>query len=154
MKLSSLSHLRNLTIHTEIFFQYGEDDTDSDDEIFISNFFRYTCKILKTAPSLEQLTIEVFVDLSHFGSRLESVDLSLLGLLIEPSICFHHLDIYMYTGSPHIPVTHAQMRSSLKEQEGLLKLIEQGVLVLHPEEAAPTMSRVYTLRESKPCIIM
>src|SRR5260221_9623817 len=150
MSLSSLSHLRHLTIHTEIFFEYKEDEyTHRSDStiITINTFFQYICKILKTAPkSLEQLTIEVFVDLSILDVTLEYVDLSLLRFLMEPSICYRHLDLYMYTGLPRCPATHAVMRSSLKEQ-GLIKLVEQGVLVLHPEETAPTMSRVYAAKE-------
>jgi len=150
MRLSSLSRLRNLTIHTEVFFEAEEDES----RITRHTFYDYAFKILETAPSLGQLTIEVFLDLTTYGSGLISADLSLEKLTKLP-IRFDHLDIYMYTGIPHLPVTHTFMRSLLEGQEGIIKLIEQGVLVLHPEETAPTMSRVYTPKEPKPeCIIM
>jgi len=59
----------------------------------------------------------------------------------------------MYTGSALRYVTHAKMGSLLAEHGGLMKLIEQGVLVIHPEETAPTLSRSYIARENT-CIIM
>jgi len=122
---SSLSRLRNLTIHMEVFFKSGAIDSS------------FSC--LKSSKP-----IEVFLDLSVDGSGLISADLS-LGMLTELSIRFDLLDIYMYTGLPHLPITHTLMRFLLEVvQEGVIKLIEQGVLVLHPEETAPTMSRVYT----------
>ena len=101
-------------------------------------------KILKTASSLQQLTIEIYVD----GIDVQKIDLTPLRFLTESSACFHHIDLYTYTGLPSRPVTGAIM-SSLLAKHGLMPLIEQGVLDIHPEETAPTLSRSYIARENE-----
>ena len=118
-----------------------------------SSFLPKAVEILETASSLHQLTIEIYVDPS--GAELERIDLSPLKVLTKSSVCFPHVDLYIYTGSPWHPVTRTIMASLLAKHGGLMKLIEQGVLAVHPEETAPTLSRSYIAKENNdPCIIM
>ena len=72
---------------------------------------------------------------------LNAIDPPQFKILTESRVCFHHIDLYVYTGSSRLPVTHTGMLSWLARHEGLMNLIEEGVLVVHPEESAPTLSR-------------
>ena len=66
------------------------------------------------------------------------------------------MDLYIYTGSQRLRFTYDKMGSLLAKHEGLVKLIEQGALVIHPDETAPTLSpRSYVAKEGeRECIIM
>jgi len=147
--LSSLSHLRHLTIHVEIFFWY-----DDSDDCICSTYLPKAVEILETVSSLHQLTIEIYVDPANLN-KIERIDLSPLGVLTKSSVCFPHIDLYMYTGAPWCCVTPTIMDSLLAKHKGLMELVELGVLAVHPEETAPTLSRSYIAKENNnPCIIM
>ena len=80
-------------------------------------------QILTTASSLEHLTIKIRVH-----NRVHrKIDCSPLTVLQESS-AFRHIDLYI------TDVTHTEMVSELARYEGLKKLMEQGVLVIHAEE--------------------
>jgi hypothetical protein len=122
-----------------------------DDGTFTPNRRTYlpsAVEIIETASTLHQLTIEIYVD--PFGADLEKIDLRPLRALTASSVCIPHIDLYIYTGSPWCPVTRTITDSLLAMHTGLIKLVEQGVLVVHPEETAPKLSesRSYTARES------
>ena len=142
--LSSLPRLRHLTIHAEMFVLVDDDYTLTFDR---RSYLPKAIEILETASSLHQLTIEIYVD--PFGAELENISLSPLRALAAPSACFSHIDLYIYTGSPWCPVTQTIMNSLLAKHKGLMKLIERGVLAVHPEETAPTLSRSYIARENE-----
>ena len=147
--LSHLPHLRNLTIHAEMYSQYNDSDIT-----IRTSYLPTAAKILKTASSLQQLTIEIYVDPSW--TNLDTIDLSCLTVLTESSGRLHHIDLYIYTGSPQRRINHSIVVSLLAVHEGLMELIERGVLVVHPEETAPTLSRSYIAKENNndTCIIM
>ena len=133
--LSSLPHLCHLTIHVEIFFWY-----DDSDNCICSTYLPKAVEILETVSSLHQLTIEIYVDPANLN-KIERIDLSPLGVLTKSSVCFPHIDLYIYTGAPWCRVTPTIMDSLLAKHKGLMELVELGVLAVHPEETAPTLSR-------------
>lgn len=138
INLSSLPHLQHLTIRAAIFFFRG--DTCDVYENCIT-FLPAAVQILKTASSLQQLTVEINVDLSsgfedtsHCGEHatIDDVDLSPLTALTELPASFHHIDLHF---NFDWNITHAEIVSLLADFGGLTKLIEQGVLVIHMDNA-------------------
>lgn len=151
--LSSLPHLRHLIIHAEIYFWYDDDLTDG---LTCTSYLPKAIEIFETASSLQRLTIEIYVDPSWINfDDISLLNLSPLKVLTKSPVRCPHIDLYMYTGSPQLPITHTLIGSWLAKHEGLMELVEQGVLVVHPEEFAPTLSRSYIAKENnEPCIIM
>ena len=152
--LSSLPRLRHLTIHAEVYFKW-----DISGETMRTTYLGTAIEILKSASSLKQvqLTIEIYVNPSDANwAEIGEIDFSPLTFLTESPVCFPHVDLYIYTGSPKLRFTYAKMDSLLAKHEGLVKLIEQGGLVIHPDETAPTLSpRSYVAKEYEAkCIIM
>jgi hypothetical protein len=80
-------------------------------------------EILKTASSLQHLTIDISIDDDIVWDK---IDFSPLTVLAESFASFRHIDLY-----------NVQIVSRLSRYQGLKKLIEQGVLVIHAEETAP-----------------
>ncbi len=133
INLSSLRHLQHLTIRSDIFFDDG-DDYDP-----LNNCLSYlpaVIEIVKTASSLQLLSIEICVDFkSGFGSLYE-IDFSPLTALEESCASFHHIDLSILSNGWRI-ITLSEIVSLLADCRGLMKLIDQGTLVIHPGEPAP-----------------
>ena len=151
--LSSLPRLRHLTI--QIYFEWHNSG-----ETMRTTYLGTAIKILKTASSLKQvqltICIEIYVDPFESDAnweQIDDIDFSPLTFLTESLVCFPHVDLYIYTAK--LRFTYAKMDSLLAKYEGLVKLIEQGVLVIHPDETAPTLSpRSYVAKDIPKCIIM
>jgi len=138
VKLSSLLHLQHLTIRTTIYFYRGDvyDYYES-----CNTFLPAAMEILKTASSLQQLSIEINLDLSsgyrnfYDSATIDDVDFSPLTYLAESPASIRHIDIYFNFESRKF--THAKIVSLLAKYGGLMELIERGVLVIHMD-TAPT----------------
>jgi hypothetical protein len=111
--------------------KYGDDSdyTDFPDCIteLCTSCLPSAVEILKTAPSLEYLTIEICVD----DRVWHGIDFSSLTVLAESS-AFRYIDLYIEM----MGITQTQIVSTLARYEGLEKLIERGVLVVHAEDTA------------------
>lgn len=127
--ISSLPHLQHLTIRGDVTFHY--DDIFS----FCFSFLPAAVEILKTASSLQYLTLQIYVSNLHFAT-LGDVDFSPLVDLPE---C-RHIEFYLHSdGSCKSPITHTEVVSTIAYHESLKELMERGVLVVHdPEETGPT----------------
>jgi hypothetical protein len=122
LNLSSLPHLEHLTIRVGVYCDLGD------------NFFSClpaAAEILKTA-SLLHVTIDIWID-SNIGS-LSNINFLPLTALAESSASFRHIDFYIHS---RMEITHSEVVSLLARYEGLRKLIERRVLVIHVQETAP-----------------
>jgi hypothetical protein len=52
------------------------------------------------------------------------------------------IDLYVHTDTLPATTTFAQLLSSLAAYNNITKMIEEGTLVVHPEETAPEYVRV------------
>ena len=107
----------------------NSEDTDYPEDVqeLCASCLPSAVKILKTASSLQHLTIEICND--DYG-LWRSIDFSSLAKLAE-SASFPHLDLYI------TDATHDEVVSKLVHYDSLRKWIEQGVLVIHAGETAP-----------------
>lgn len=111
-----------------------EDDseyTDFDEYIqeFCASSLPSTVKILKTASSLQHLTIEICN--GDYG-LWRSIDFSSFAELAE-SASFPHIDLYITDSTRD----EDEVVSTLVHYDSLRKWIEQGVLIIHAGETAP-----------------
>jgi hypothetical protein len=127
--LSSFRRLQCLTIRTKVFFEGNR--------FYHESLLPAVIEIIKTASSVQHLNIEIYVEhwRSTAGHLLDEIDLSLLAALA--ALTFHHIDLYIRP-ILGIPITLSTILSLLADNKGLMKLIDQGRLVIHPEETAPS----------------
>ena len=99
------------------------------------------------ASSVRHLTIELDLGVGCLPSYLALVDFSPLAALGALSI--PRIDLYVHTDTRPPAVTLASLLSSLAPYDDVMKLIEEGKLVIHPEETAPDYLReeYLTLRD-------
>ena len=135
INLSSLRYLQHLTIRVVTYRDCFVNLADEDGSRFLQEFcvscLPTAAKILKTASSLQHITIEILVN-SYGVWHL--IDFSPLTMLAEASAPFHHIDLY-------IMVPFVEIYPKLARYEGLKKLIKQGILIIHAEQTAPGISR-------------
>jgi len=136
INLSSLRCLQHLTLRAWTYRDFDDDLADEDrpgyPQEFCVSCLPTAAKILKTASSsLQHLTIEILI---MNGSVWHKIDFSPLTMLAEASSPFHHIDLY--TRVPFVKIY-----SKLARYEGLKKLIEEGILIIHAEQTAPGISR-------------
>jgi len=135
INLSSLRFLQHLTLRAFTYHDY--DDLADEDRPGYFQEFCVSClptaaKILTTASSsLQHLTIEILVESNPVWHRL---DFSPLTMLAEASSPFHHIDLYT-------KVPFVKIYPKLARDEGLKKLIKEGILIIHAEQTAPGISR-------------
>ena len=127
INLSSLPHLQHLTIRVDVCH-----DFQGYVEKFCVSSLPSAVEILKTASSLQHLTIGICLEAHSFWAKL---DFAPLKALAKSPASFHHIDLYVRD------ITHTRIVSKLSRYKGLKKLIEQGVLIIHAEETAPGNSR-------------
>lgn len=126
------SHLQNLTIRALIRFYCDDDDPYERCESFLSA----AIEILKTAPPLHCITLEVNVDLTDADHAIfDDVDLSPLMSLADSPRSFHRIDLHF---NFDWDFTRTKLVSLLANVRGLTELMEEGVLVVHLNEGAPT----------------
>jgi hypothetical protein len=88
-------------------------------------------------PSLQHLVLDINID-PRFRD-LPEIDFSPLAPLGAASefVSIPHIDLYVRTGILLPDLTQAELLSSLGVSEDVVKLIREGILIIHPEMAAP-----------------
>ena len=138
INISSLPLLQHITLRVAVYYgnalasDSNSEYSDYDNAEFCISCLPSAVEILKTASSLQRVTIAFIND--HIRVW-HGIDFSSLAALAE-SASFHHVDFYC------LSVTHSGILSVLTHYESLKKWIENGVLVIHSDEAAPGISRV------------
>jgi hypothetical protein len=122
-------HLQNLTIRALIRF-YCDDPYER-----CESFLSAAIEILKTAPSLCRITLEINIDFTDAEPVFDDVDLSPLTALADSPGSFRHIDLHF---NSDWDFTLTELVSLLANYTGLAELMEQGVLVIHLDEDAPT----------------
>jgi hypothetical protein len=133
INLFSIPHLQQLTIRADVFFE-----SDDRGRLYRLSFLPAVVEIIKTTSSLQNLTIEIFIT-GLFVGDLHDVDFSPLSDLVERSASFREIDLYIY--SNECSISRADILSLFTDWDhdgGFIKLIEQGLVVLHLGEPAPT----------------
>ena len=126
------SHLQNLIIRALIRFYYDDDNPYERYESFLSA----AIEILKTAPPLPRITLEINVDLADADRAMfDDVDLSSLISLADSPGFFRRIDLHF---NFDWDFTRTKLVSLLTNVRGLTELMEQGVLVVHLNEDVPT----------------
>jgi hypothetical protein len=131
INLSSLPRLQDLTIRADI----CEDD---EEPYYFFSFLPAAVKVLKTACSLQHLTIEIRVGLRI---DLDQVDFSPLMALAEYSPSLRPIDLYIHSDQV---ITYTEIVSLLAGYGGLVNLIQEGTLVIHPGERAPSFLDIWS----------
>ncbi len=93
------------------------------------------------ASSVRHLIIEIDLGVGRLPSYLALVDFSPLAVLGDASLSIPRIDLYVHTDVLPPAVTLAPLMSSLAAYDDVMKLIEEGKLVIHPEETAPDYVR-------------
>jgi len=118
------SHLQNLTIRALIRFYCDSDPYES-----CESFLPAAIQILKAAPPLHRVTLEIEVDLTDGDPAIfDDVDLSPLSALADSPRSFRCIDLHF---NCDWDFTHTELVSLLANERGLAELMEQGVLVVH-----------------------
>ena len=86
--------------------------------------------------SLRHIVLDIGIKLSKL-SELAEVDFSPLGVLGAVSQSISRIDLYVHTGILTSALTLAQVVFSLEGYEGIPRLIEEGIMVIHSEKVAP-----------------
>lgn len=129
--LSCFRHLQCLTIRATTCFEKDIHNRD-----ICATLLPAAIETAKTASSLQHLNIEIrVIQFTDAGN----VDLSPLTDLAASS-SFHHIDIFILSvlKAHAMTILLSTILSLVADNEGLMKLIDQGMLVIHPEEMAPT----------------
>ena len=129
INLSSLRHLQHLTIYSHIYFYEYLNICISPLPALI--------EMLKTAPSLRHVNIDLYVDLPpDTHANFDAIDFSPLTALAESCPPFH-IDLYIWANS-------WDFGCLLEVYQGLLKLTDQGTLIIHEDDTAPTFRDMYS----------
>lgn len=86
--------------------------------------------------SLQHLVLDIDIILSTFV-ELTKVDFSPLAVLGSASLSIPRIDLYVHTQVLPPAVTHTHLLRSLSEYEEVVRLVKEGVLVIHSEKTAP-----------------
>jgi hypothetical protein len=130
--LSSFPHLQQLTIRVNVFFEHDGIN------MYMFSFLPAALEIIKTASSLQRLTIEIFIT-DLFVGPLDDVDFSPLSDLVKSAGSYREIDLYIYSST--FSISRDNVLSLLANWDfdgGLIKLIEQGVVVVHLDAPAPS----------------
>ena len=95
--------------------------------------------------SLQHLVLDIDIILST-SVALTKVDLSPLAVLGSASLSISRIDLYVHTQVLPPAVTYTQLLRSLSEYEEIVKLVKEGVLVIHSEKTAPDACDLDTRR--------
>ena len=131
--LSSLPHLQHLIIRGFVYRAFSDDlDAYYGDGWFVS-CFRVVADILKNAPPLQRLTINIDIDLQD--GQLGQFHFPIFKALMEYSSSFRHIELYI------LGISESDIVPLFGEYGGVTALIEQGVLDIHMDEIALGDSR-------------
>ena len=86
---------------------------------------------------LQHLILDIDIFLGGIPSNLNKVDFSPLAVLGAASLSIARIDLYIHTGVLPDTVTLAQLLSSLEDYGDTMRLIKDGILVIHSEKTAP-----------------
>ena len=130
-------NLQQLTIRTGVDLEYENDALK-----FHSSYLPVTAKIINSFPSLSQhLVLDICIDLTGIQfsnlSYLPDIDFSPLAVLGAASLSIPRIDLYVHTSGLPTAVILARLMSSLEKYEGIMKSIEEGVMVIHSGMTAP-----------------
>jgi len=88
----------------------------------------------------QHLVLDIGINLTQFSNsecNLPEIDFSPLAVLGAASLSIPRIDIYVHSGCMLSTVRFAQLISSLEKCEGIMKLVEEGVVVIHSQMRAP-----------------
>jgi len=133
LNLSSLRHLKYLTIRTNVSF-----NRDSTSRYYCDSLLPAIIKVIKTASSLQHLDIEINVFLPDaLVESFDKIDFSPLTDLVEYCASVHHIGLYICPTWKPCAITPSTIVSLLADYESLIQLIDQGTLAIHTEGIAP-----------------
>jgi hypothetical protein len=94
-------------------------------------------KNLSWLPSAAEI-IKLFISsLQHLVIELTKLDCSPLAILADVSLSILRIDPYVHNRGISASVTYSQLMCLLDDYEGVVRLIKDGVLVIHSEKTAP-----------------
>lgn len=115
----------------------NKDERDHLPEV-CSSFLPAASKVINTfAPSVRHLIIEIDVWPSRKASNLDYFDFSPLAVLGPASQLIPQIDLYIHTDNFIPSVTLAQLLSAMEAYDDITRSIEEGILVIYPENTAP-----------------
>jgi len=130
-------NLQQLTIRTGVDLEYENDALK-----FHSSYLPVTAKIINFFSSLSQhLVLDICINLTGIQfsnlSNLPDIDFSPLAVLGAASLSIPRIDLYVHTCGLPTAVILGRLMSSLEKYEGIMKAIEEGVVVIHSGMTAP-----------------
>ncbi len=128
--LSTLPHLQHLTIRG---FVYRVSSGNHDGVGWFVSCFRAVVDILKNAPPLQRLTIDIDVDLQI--EQLGQFHFPIFKALTEYSSSFRHIELYIRN------ISERDIVPLFGEYGGVTALIERDILVIYMNEIAPGDTR-------------
>ena len=88
-------------------------------------------------PPPKHLVLDVDIHLFDFSSNLANVDFSPLAVLGPAVMLIPRIDLYVHTDILPSDITFAHLLASLADGDDLMRAIEKGILIIHPERTAP-----------------
>ena len=126
-------HLQNLIVRALIRYYPSDNDNDNDNDFYLS-FLPAAVDILKASTSLHcTVTLEIKVDFANSDYTISDIDLSSLTDLAG-SMSIRRIDLHFNFWG----LERTKLISLLADDLGLAELMEQGVLVVHLNEHAPS----------------
>ena len=127
------NNLERLIIHTEI-YQPQNHDNGLTPKSYLS-WLPAAVKTINLFSSLQHLVLDVNVEFFTFAD-LANFDFSPLEVLGASVSSILRIDLYIHTGRLPSALTLAYLLSSLENDEGLVRSIKEGKLVIHSEKTA------------------